>query len=318
MRRKISILVMLVLSGLLTACAKSTQQNDTNEYAVFANLFGNVSPTDIADETEDTEGYAKQEAEAEGNEITTMLEVASKADIYSSPNKSASILGSVEEGESIEVIEAGNKTKWYRIVYNGRVAYVLSECVAVEKETETTGTMVNNTTTESVTQKAMERTTAQQRTTERSTTAAATTPAPTTTEQITEVRTETERQTEAATAEETQPTERETEATTAETTKPTERETETTTKETTKPTERETEETTKPTERETETTTEETTQPTEPETTSTEETTVEETTAEETTEEITTEETTTEETVAEEMATEEMNLNEDSEGSSNE
>lgn len=298
---------MLVLSGLLTACAKSTQQNDTNEYAVFANLFGNVSPTDIADETEDTEGYAKQEAEAEGNEITTMLEVASKADIYSSPNKSASILGSVEEGESIEVIEAGNKTKWYRIVYNGRVAYVLSECVAVEKETETTGTMVNNTTTESVTQKAMERTTAQQRTTERSTTAAATTPAPTTTEQITEVRTETERQTEAATAEETQPTERETEATTAETTKPTERETETTTKETTKPTERETE-----------TTTEETTQPTEPETTSTEETTVEETTAEETTEEITTEETTTEETVAEEMATEEMNLNEDSEGSSNE
>ena len=196
---------MLVLSGILTACAETTKQSGTSEYVVLVGLYDDISAAQLTDADESTDGFIKPDAEASGNETTTLLEVIKEVEVYSASDMQSTVIGKLGAGDSAEIINTEKNAQWYSIVYNGRVAYILSDCIVQEEVTE-------------------DETTAQQ-TTEHNTTGQSITQAPTTTVAPKPTQPDTESSTESTTVEP----ETTQEETTTETEAPTQEETENTT-----------------------------------------------------------------------------------------
>ena len=147
---------MLVLSGILTACADTTKHGETSEYVVLVGLYDDISAAQLTDADEPTDGFIKPDAEASGNETTMLLEVIKEAEVYSASDMQSTVIGKLGAGDSAEIINTEKNAQWYSIVYNGRVAYILSECIVQEEvtEDETTAqqTTEHNTTGQSITQ----------------------------------------------------------------------------------------------------------------------------------------------------------------------
>lgn len=77
--------------------------------------------------------------EASGDEETEERELKEAADIYSRPEAEGTVVGSAKKGDHVQVIELTETGEWYKIVYQGRVAYVAADAVADRRGTQTAG-----------------------------------------------------------------------------------------------------------------------------------------------------------------------------------
>ena len=141
--KKGSILAGLILWAVLLAAgcgSKPVNGEESGESPGYAHMEGLDSvlaaSMPLGDESSGTEEGQETEnsmeslvREAEGDEATEELEILEDTDIYSKPGEEGAVVGSVKQGttvESIEVLEGG---AWCKIVYKGRVAYVLAEAL---------------------------------------------------------------------------------------------------------------------------------------------------------------------------------------------
>ena len=139
--KKGSILTGLILWAVLLAAgcgSKPVNGEESGESPGYAHMEGLDSvlaaSMPLGDESSGTEEGQETEnsmeslvREAEGDEATEELEILEDTDIYSKPGEEGAVVGSVKQGttvQSIEVLEGG---AWCKIVYKGRVAYVLAE-----------------------------------------------------------------------------------------------------------------------------------------------------------------------------------------------
>ena len=139
--KKGSILAGLILWAVLLAAgcgSKPVNGEESGESPGYAHMEGLDSvlaaSMPLGDESSGTEEGQETEnsmeslvREAEGDEATEELEILEDTDIYSKPGEEGAVVGSVKQGttvQSIEVLEGG---AWCKIVYKGRVAYVLAE-----------------------------------------------------------------------------------------------------------------------------------------------------------------------------------------------
>ena len=139
--KKGSILAGLILWAVVLAAgcgSKPVNGEESGESPGYAHMEGLDSvlaaSMPLGDESSGTEEGQETEnsmeslvREAEGDEATEELEILEDTDIYSKPGEEGAVVGSVKQGttvQSIEVLEGG---AWCKIVYKGRVAYVLAE-----------------------------------------------------------------------------------------------------------------------------------------------------------------------------------------------
>ena len=139
--KKGSILAGLILWAVVLAAgcgSKPVNGEESGESPGYAHMEGLDSvlaaSMPLGDESSGTEEGQETEnsmeslvREAEGDEATEELEILEDTDIYSKPGEEGAVVGSVKQGttvESIEVLEGG---AWCKIVYKGRVAYVLAK-----------------------------------------------------------------------------------------------------------------------------------------------------------------------------------------------
>ena len=139
--KKGSILAGLFLWVVLLAAgcgSKPVNGEESGESPGYAHMEGLDSvlaaSMPLGDESSGTEEGQETEnsmeslvREAEGDEATEELEILEDTDIYSKPGEEGAVVGSVKQGttvQSIEVLEGG---AWCKIVYKGRVAYVLAK-----------------------------------------------------------------------------------------------------------------------------------------------------------------------------------------------
>ena len=139
--KKGSILAGLILWAVVLAAgcgSKPVNGEESGESPGYAHMEGLDSvlaaSMPLGDESSGTEEGQETEnsmeslvREAEGDEATEELEILEDTDIYSKPGEEGAVVGSVKQGttvQSIEVLEGG---AWCKIVYKGRVAYVLAK-----------------------------------------------------------------------------------------------------------------------------------------------------------------------------------------------
>ena len=123
---------MLMIGVMLTAIlivgcrAASDQESNENCNPMDEPLIFSIS-TEVQKEEQSVI------SELLGEEEEQEQEVLANADIYNRPSMQASQLGKVKEGEFLPVLGICEDNDWYKVVYNGRVAYVRAEAVAMEE-----------------------------------------------------------------------------------------------------------------------------------------------------------------------------------------
>lgn len=85
------------------------------------------------------------EAEANGDETMVEKIVVRTADIYNRPSRDAAKLGSVSRGESILTLGLLDEEDWYKVNYNGRVAYVQADTLQNPENRQASDDRTNST-----------------------------------------------------------------------------------------------------------------------------------------------------------------------------
>lgn len=122
-KKEIIICVGIICSVLLFGCGAKKEDTENSTQVQLANLdavkFSMV---------ESTEGKLP-DSEADGTEKTTTRAVIENTDIYNKPTKGATVIATIEEGSDIAVIGMLSNKEWYKVVYNGRVAYIKASSI---------------------------------------------------------------------------------------------------------------------------------------------------------------------------------------------
>lgn len=122
------LIIGAMLTAILTVGCRAASDQELNE---------NCNPMDeplifwISTEVQQEEQPVI--SELLGEEEEQEQEVLADADIYNRPSMQASQLGKVKEGDFLPVLGICEDNDWYKVVYNGRVAYVRAEAVAMEE-----------------------------------------------------------------------------------------------------------------------------------------------------------------------------------------
>ncbi len=85
----------------------------------------------------ETPSYAIDNLEASGSAELTERTMMRRTYVYNKPDDTSSQLGRLEWGDTIQVIEETADAQWYKISYNGRVAYVTVANVRKETNEDT-------------------------------------------------------------------------------------------------------------------------------------------------------------------------------------
>lgn len=119
-----------MLAVILTAgCRAAADQNSIESIDPMDEPLTFVLSTEVQEEMQ------PMISELLGGEEEQEKELLADADIYNQPSMQASQLGAVKEGDILSVLGICEDKDWYKVVYNGRVAYVRTEAVAAEEGT---------------------------------------------------------------------------------------------------------------------------------------------------------------------------------------
>ena len=124
---------MLIIGAMLTAIliagcrAAVNQESNENHNPMDDPLIFSIS-------TEEQKAEWSVISELLGEEEEQEQEVLADADVYNRPSMQASQLGKVKEGDFLPVLDICEDNDWYKVVYNGRVAYIRAEAVAMGEE----------------------------------------------------------------------------------------------------------------------------------------------------------------------------------------
>ena len=150
------LLLAVAASVELTACGAEQQKEtvEATEYAQINEINNSVANAYTVEGFACTENDEEPEQkEAEADEETENREVKKNTDIYSKPEKKSSVVGSVKKGKKIAVFGILENSKWYKVVYSGRIAYMPADAI---KEKEEERVVTENTTTDGTTTKTLE------------------------------------------------------------------------------------------------------------------------------------------------------------------
>lgn len=135
------ILAAIMLMVCVTACGTMP---DGGKYVEAEGLDQTIVPVleEFPASDEKAEGnISLPEAEAAGTETETIKKAVRESNVMSRPAEDASSIGSVKEGEDISLIDLIEDGGWYKIDYNGRVAYIRAD--AVETASDDVATSAN-------------------------------------------------------------------------------------------------------------------------------------------------------------------------------
>lgn len=126
------IVTLLSLGCILSGCGSEAKKEN---YITPEGLDGVsaifITADQLSAETpEEEERVINVISEATGDEETTARSILQAADIYNHPSSDASKLGTVSRGSTIPVIGLLEGGEWYKVNYNGRVAYIAASAVA--------------------------------------------------------------------------------------------------------------------------------------------------------------------------------------------
>lgn len=122
----------LMLSGCGAAEAETAQPVRVEGLDALAAVFVTPEPSAAPEQMNPSEEQGiTVEAEAMGNEPETERKTVKASDIYNQPETDAAVLGSVASGSVVSVIGLAEDEDWYKIDYNGRVAYIQANVLEV-------------------------------------------------------------------------------------------------------------------------------------------------------------------------------------------
>lgn len=103
-------------------------------------------PSSTTKPTETTKQEETTKAKYTYKDLNKTMYAKSTVNVRSLPSTDGDKLGSLSKGKEVKVTGQCNETSWYRIEFNGKVAYVSNTYLVTEKPTETTTAKPNNTT----------------------------------------------------------------------------------------------------------------------------------------------------------------------------
>lgn len=142
-RKVIRILILGISVVCLSGCTKNNNQEDIlyKEIDKSGAFKFNIQPVETAYEkiesVPEIPSYAVDNLEAPSSVELTEHTMSRRTYVYNKPDDTSSQLGRLEWGDTIQVIEATADAEWYKISYNGRVAYVTASNVRKEAEDNT-------------------------------------------------------------------------------------------------------------------------------------------------------------------------------------
>lgn len=141
MKNRITVFFLVALLLSLIACDFPIKTEDvsplpTEREADAGNMvYITIDSTRVADVSlvepeKSIEPTSQLKAEADGNERTHSERLISDAEILCEPKDNAGVIAQIKRGTGIDVIGLSEKENYYKIAYNGRVAYVAVKAVA--------------------------------------------------------------------------------------------------------------------------------------------------------------------------------------------
>lgn len=137
MKRVSFILLGLLVLGLI-GCAKGgepqeiTYKNTSNLGPVeFTILPAVIEQEEVLEPVPD---YVLERTEAIGDGELQERTMSRRTYVHNKPDETSAQLGRLEWGDTIQVIEATEDGEWFKISYNGRVAYITAANVRKEGE----------------------------------------------------------------------------------------------------------------------------------------------------------------------------------------
>lgn len=141
MKNRITVFFLVALLLSLIACDFPVKTEDvsplpTEREADAGNMvYITIDSTGVADVSlvepeKSIEPTSQLKAEADGNERTRSERLISDAEILCEPKDNAGVIAQIKRGTGIDVIGLSEKENYYKIAYNGRVAYVAVKAVA--------------------------------------------------------------------------------------------------------------------------------------------------------------------------------------------
>ena len=127
--------LMMILSVSLMACQKDDLP--TNDDVEDDDFVANKNNTDTTDTTDDKKDDDDAEDTSNGgntswiNEPVTVYVRANGVNVRASAGKNGSIIGSANMGDSFA--SESHNDSWYKITYNGAVAYISASCVTANQ-----------------------------------------------------------------------------------------------------------------------------------------------------------------------------------------
>lgn len=142
MKKRTSAVVLLTAGLWLSGCgvteANTAQPVQAEGLEALHAVLATPEPTAIPEqESQIEEQQISVEAEAMGNEQETERRTVKAADIYNQPSTDASVLGKVSRRDVVLVIGLAEDEGWYKIDYNGRVAYIQTDVLAATANVST-------------------------------------------------------------------------------------------------------------------------------------------------------------------------------------
>lgn len=139
------ILLSSLILGLI-GCAKGGEPQEIT-YKNISNLGPvefTIQPAVIEQEevVESVPDYVIEKMEAVGDGELQERTMSRRTYVHNKPDETSAQLGRLEWGDTIQVIEATEDEEWFKISYNGRVAYITA--ANVRKEGEVVNTPVVN------------------------------------------------------------------------------------------------------------------------------------------------------------------------------
>ena len=136
MNKKLSVaIVALSAVFALTGCSGKTNKKATIEDYEKVDSSSAVSFTSYkkVNSMTDLTGLVLT-AEADPNDETERHTAETTANIYSQNNTGSSVIGEYKTDDEVLVLEKMTGTNWYKVVYNGRVAYVQTAVLEVNED----------------------------------------------------------------------------------------------------------------------------------------------------------------------------------------
>jgi len=142
MNRKLLIMLTIGLAAICFAgCTKNNQEEilykNVDELGVLEFNMQPVVEVYEEDIKPEIPSYAIDNLEASGSAGLTERTMMRRTYVFNKPDDTSSQLGRLEWGDTIQVIEETADAQWYKISYNGRVAYVTASNVRKEAEDNT-------------------------------------------------------------------------------------------------------------------------------------------------------------------------------------